>query len=195
MTRFRIFTLEIKHPIYIRTTKNRTLLPIDLQLTEENTQSAPMQSSKPQVAQTQKKSSVILRTTGIIGITAGLILIFSGYTSHPIVLTILNYVDQHYASSLSSMELLALKLAITFFELVVALGGIVIVTGGVLLLLMHRTSGRILIWLGGGMGIFGLLFMIGEAYYYSHFSLVVFHAEYWVGLILATVAFLIAKRG
>ena len=145
--------------------------------------------------QKRKKPTLILRTTGIIGILAGLILLVSGYTSHPILLTILNLVDQHLSSSLSPTALYALKLAITVFNFLVSLGGIVVAVGGVVLLLKHRTFGRILIWLGGGMGIFGLLFTMGEAYYYSHFSLVVFHAEYWIGLVLATLAFLIAKKG
>lgn len=136
----------------------------------------------------------MLRTAGVIGVLAGLVLIFSGYTSHPIILTILDYANEHFASTLTSSELYAVRLSILVFNLIVALGGVVIIGGGVLLLSRHRTSGRILIWLGGGMGVFGLLFTMGEAFYYSHFSLVIFHSEYWIGLVLATVAFILAGR-
>jgi hypothetical protein len=142
-----------------------------------------------------KKLSLILKVAGIVAIIAGLILIISGYTSHPIMLTILDYVNQHFSSSLNPMELLAINYAISFFDYLVGLGGAVVLFGGLILLLKHRTAGRTLIWLGGGMGIFGLVFTMGEAYYFSHFSLVVFHAEYWIGLVLATSAFVIAKRG
>jgi hypothetical protein len=142
-----------------------------------------------------KRPSIILKIAGIVAILAGLILIVSGYTSHPIALTILNYVNEHFSSSLNKMELFAVNYAISFFNYLVGLGGVVVLSGGLVLLLKHRTAGRILIWLGGGMGIFGLIFTFGEAYYYSHFSLVVFHAEYWVGLVLAPSAFVIAKRG
>ncbi len=144
---------------------------------------------------TKKGLSVVLRLAGVIAVIAGLVLILSGYTSHPIILTILSYVDQHFSSTMNPMELEVLKLAISIFNFLVGLGGTVVVLGGLALLIRHRGIGRSLVWIGGGMGIFGLLFTIGEAYYYSHFSLVVFHAEYWVGLVLATAAFVIAKRG
>jgi hypothetical protein len=162
-----------------------------------NENQGPQQNAVASGKQKKKKkpSSIILRMAGVIGIIAGIILVFGGYTSHPIILTILSYTNEHFSSSLSSTELYMLQLAITVFNLLVGLGGIVVIVGGTVLLMRHRTVGRILLWLGGGMGIFGLLFTMGEAYYYSHFSLVVFHAEYWIGLVLATAASLIAKRG
>lgn len=152
-------------------------------------------SPQKQVQQPRRRPSLVLRFAGIIAIAAGIIFLVSGYTSHPILLTILNYIEVHFTNLLSPSELYALKLSVSILNFLVSLGGVVVISGGALLLLGRRTSGRVLVWLGGGMGILGLLFTMGEAYYYAGFSLVVFHAEYWIGLVLATFSFLLAKRG
>jgi hypothetical protein len=143
----------------------------------------------------QRRKAMFLRAAGIVGIISGVILVVSGYITHPILLTMLSFIDEHYASSMSAMELYFLKLAISILTSLTALGGIVVICSGVVLLLKHRTFGRILMWLGGGVGIFGLLFTAGEAFYYSHFSLASFHAEYWLGLVLSAVAIWLSKKG
>ncbi len=143
----------------------------------------------------QRRKAMFLRAAGIVGIISGVILVVSGYITHPILLTMLSFIDEHYASSMSAMELYFLKLAISILTSLTALGGIVFICSGVVLLLKHRTFGRILMWLGGGVGIFGLLFTAGEAFYYSHFSLASFHAEYWLGLVLSAVAIWLSKKG
>jgi hypothetical protein len=143
----------------------------------------------------QRRKAMFLRAAGIVGIISGVILVVSGYITHPILLMMLSFIDEHYASSMSAMELYFLKLAISILTSLTALGGIVVICSGVVLLLKHRTFGRILMWLGGGVGIFGLLFTAGEAFYYSHFSLASFHAEYWLGLVLSAVAIWLSKKG
>ncbi len=143
----------------------------------------------------QRRKAMFLRAAGIVGIISGVILVVSGYITHPILLMMLSFIDEHYASSMSAMELYFLKLAISILTSLTALGGIVVICSGVVLLLKHRTFGRILMWLGCGVGIFGLLFTAGEAFYYSHFSLASFHAEYWLGLVLSAVAIWLSKKG
>src|SRR5579884_2621052 len=172
----------------------------------------------------QRRKAMFLRAAGIVGIISGVILVVSGYITHPILLMMLSFIDEHYASSMSAMELYFLKLAISILTSLTALSGIVVICSGVVLLLKHRTFrrimtwfgglggivviwsgvgvllkqrsfGRILVWLGGGVGIFGLLFTAGEAFYYSHFSLASFHAEYWLGLVLSAVAIWLSKKG
>ena len=141
-----------------------------------------------------KRKGIIFRIAGIIAIIAGLVMVGSGYTSHPIYLFVLEYVKTHYGSSLPSTAQLAINLAIFALNIIVALGGVLVISGGVLLLLKRGFSGRLLIRLGGGLGIFGLLIAIGETYYLSGFSLAAFHAEYWIGIILAVAAIWLSQR-
>lgn len=144
-----------------------------------------------------KPGSVLFRGGGVLALISGLVLIASGVTSGSILLTILNYVDKYLEPNLPFAGNL-LKFAIVALTFLVGLGGFLVLGGGALLLLKHTFFGRSLIGLGGGMAILGLLFSMGEAYYVSGFSSIVFHQSYftlyWVGAILATASIVLSRR-
>src|SRR5579875_1755705 len=85
----------------------------------------------------QRRKAMFLRAAGIVGIISGVILVVSGYITHPILLMMLSFIDEHYASSMSAMELYFLKLAISILTSLTALGGIVVICSGVVLLLKN----------------------------------------------------------
>ncbi len=140
------------------------------------------------------KKSVFLRMAGIIAIIAGSVIIISGYTAHPFYLTAMAMIEQNFGTSIPAVVQDVVKYAVSILTFFLDFGGFLVVAGGIVLLLKRGFFGRLLIRLGGGMGIFGLIFAIGEAYYFSGFSTAVFHAEYWVGVILAVVAITLSGR-
>jgi hypothetical protein len=138
------------------------------------------------------------RRAGVLAVIAGLILIASGISSSSMLLTGLDYLDNHIGSSIGTAGQSLLQLTIATVGFLVGLGGISAIVGGILLLRGHGSSGRFLIGLGGGTAIFGLLISIGEALFASGTSAPIFYqpyfALYWIGAILATVSILVSRR-
>ena len=134
----------------------------------------------------------------MLALISGLILIASGVTSASLLLTIVDYIDKYLGPHLPFVDNTVLNIVIATLAFVIGLGGLLVFIGGVLLLLKHSFSGRSLIGLGGGMAVIGLLFSMGEAYYVSGFSSIIFHESYftlyWVGAILATASIVLSLR-
>src|SRR2546428_5489731 len=133
----------------------------------------------------ERRKSALLRISGVLALIAGCDLIFSGYTSNPILLTFLMQISIPFAQYMTPTLLYWIELITSTLSILVGLGGFLVIIGGLLFFRKHKSLGKFLILLGGGIGILGLVFSMIEAYYLSGFSLVVFHAEYWVGIILA----------
>ncbi len=157
-----------------------------------------MTDSPTQVIKEPKPEPVFVRGAGVLALVSGLVLIASGVTSGSLLLTILSYVDKDLGPRLPFVDNFFLNLGIATLTFLVGLGGVLVIIGGASLLLKHRFIGRLLIGLGGGMAIFGLLFSMGEVYYVSGFSSLIFHQSYftlyWVGAILATTSILISRK-
>ena len=118
----------------------------------------------------------------------------SGYSSKGFLYTALNIGEPRLSDFLSGMALNAAVLAVTALELIVALGGLTVLVGGLLILAHHTTTGRLLIYLGGGAGFLGLLISFG----YSVFRLggldpVISYLPYWIGLAMAVTGRSLAK--
>ena len=118
----------------------------------------------------------------------------SGYTSRAFLYTALNLAEPHISDFLSGMAANVAVLAVTILELVVALGGIAVMIGGLVILTKHTTTGRTLIYLGGGAGFLGLLVSFGyAAYRLGGFSPLLAYLPYWVGLAMAVSGRWLAK--
>jgi len=125
---------------------------------------------------------------GGLAVLGGLLMVGSGYTSRGLLYTALGYAEPHISDFLTGAAANAAVLAITVLELLIALGGLTVAMGGLFILTSHTTTGRVLIYLGGGAGFLGLLFSFGySAYRLGGLDPVLGYLPYWAGLTLAVV--------
>ena len=118
----------------------------------------------------------------------------SGYASKGFLYTALGYAEPRLSNFLSGAELSATVIAIAAVELVMALGGITVMVGGLMIFIRHSTVGRALIWLGGGAGFLSLALGFGyAAFRLGGLAPVLSYLPYWVGLAFAIVGRRLAK--
>jgi hypothetical protein len=131
---------------------------------------------------------------GALALVGGLLMFASGYTSRGILYTALGFAEPRISDLLSGAALGAAVVAITVLEFIIALGGLTVAVGGLLLLTHHISTGRVLVWLGGGAGFLGLIFGFGYAVYrLGGLGPVLTYLPYWVGLVMAIVGRRLAK--
>jgi hypothetical protein len=131
---------------------------------------------------------------GALAAIGGLLMVLSGYSSRGFLYTALGYAQPEISNFLSGMAENAVVLAITIVELIVALGGLSVLIGGVIILTGHTTTGRVLIYLGGGAGFLGLVVSFGYSVYkLGGVDPVLSYLPYWVGLTMAVVGRRLAK--
>ncbi len=131
--------------------------------------------------------------SGILAVIGGFLMVLSGYTSKGLLYAALPYLEKEISVYLSGFAAIAATLAITILELLITLGGLTVLAGGVVILLRHTRTGRLLIYLGGGAGLFGLLISFGYTTYRLGLNSAVAYAPYWVGLAMAVAARRLAK--
>jgi hypothetical protein len=135
-----------------------------------------------------------LYLAGALAVAGGLLMLASGYTSRGFLYSALGYAVPQVTDVFSGAVANAVVAAITALELVIALGGITVVLGGLVIMTHHTTIGRLLIYLGGGAGFLGLLISFGySAYRLGGVDPVLYYLPYWVGLALAIFARRLAK--
>ena len=131
---------------------------------------------------------------GALAVVGGLLMLGSGYVSRGFLYTALGYAEPHISDFLGGAALDAAVLAVTALELVIALGGLTVLAGGLIIFARHTTTGRVLIWLGGGAGFVGLLLGFGYSVYrLGGIDPVLAYLPYWVGLALAIFGRRLAK--
>ena len=131
---------------------------------------------------------------GALAIGGGFLMVASGYTSRGFLFTALNHAEPQIPDLLSGMAASAAVLAVTIVEFVIALGGLAVIIGGLLVLTDHRTMGRGIIYLGGGAGFLGLLVSFGyTAYKLGGIGPVLAYLPYWIGLAMAVSGRWLAK--
>lgn len=131
---------------------------------------------------------------GALAVVGGFLMLTSGYTSRGFLYSALNLAEPHISDFLSGMAASAAILAVTILELVIALGGLTVIIGGLAVVINHRTTGRALIYLGGGAGFLGLLVSFGyTTYRLGGISPVLAYLPYWVGLAMAVWGRWLAK--
>lgn len=135
-----------------------------------------------------------LYLSGALGVVGGLLMFGSGFVSRGFLYTALGLAEPHISSILSGVEASVAVIAITVVETVIALGGLTVALGGLLIFVRHITIGRILIFLGGGAGFLGLLVSFGYSVYrLGGLDPVLSYLPYWVGLLMAIFARKLAK--
>jgi hypothetical protein len=135
-----------------------------------------------------------LYAAGALAFVGGFLMLASGYTSRGFLYTALNLAEPHISDFLSGMTASIAVFAVTILELVVALGGIAVMIGGLIVLTNHNTTGRTLIYLGGGAGFLGLVVSFGYSVYrLGGFNPVLAYLPYWVGLAMAVSGRWLAK--
>ena len=131
---------------------------------------------------------------GAVAAVGGLLMVLSGYSSRGFLYTALGYAVPQISNLLSGMAAGAAVLAITVVELIIALGGVSVLVGGAAILIGHTTTGRVLIYLGGGAGFLGLLVSFGYSVYrLGGIDPVLSYLPYWAGLAMAVVGRRLAK--
>ena len=131
-------------------------------------------------------TSARLLAGGLIAIVGGILMIWSGYDSHSLLY---QTIDQYGVPYLQlPVAVSAATLLISILEYLNALGGIVVVMGGLVLISGHRRTGSIVIILGGGAGLIGLLASFGYSAYKLGLENTLSFAPYWAGLVLTVVA-------
>lgn len=131
---------------------------------------------------------------GALAALGGLLMVLSGYTSRGFLYTALGYAQPEVSSLLSGMAENAAVLAITAVELVIAFGGMSVMVGGLAVFTGHTTTGRVLIYLGGGAGFLGLIVSFGYSVYrLGGLDPILSYLPYWVGLTMAVVGRRLAK--
>lgn len=131
---------------------------------------------------------------GALAIVGGVLMLVSGYTSRGFLYTALGYAEPHVFDVLNGFAADAAVTAITILELLIALGGLTVLAGGLVILAHHTSVGRALIYLGGGAGFLGLIFSFGYSVYkLGGLDPVLSYLPYWVGLAMAVAGRRLAK--
>lgn len=121
-------------------------------------------------------------------------MIVSGYASHGLIFTALGYAGQEVPAYLNGFAEGAAVATVTVLELIIALGGLTVMLGGVAILFRRRSTGRALIFLGGGAGLIGLMISLGYTTFVLGAGRALAYAPYWVGLAMAVASRRLAKR-
>ncbi|MDE1852127.1 MAG: hypothetical protein KGI38_00050 [Thaumarchaeota archaeon] len=131
---------------------------------------------------------------GTLAIIGGLLMVGSGYNSRGFLYQALGYAEPHVSDFLNGAAASVAVIAITIIEVLIALGGLTVLIGGLIILARHTTGGRVLIYLGGGAGFLGLLISFGYSMYkLQGLDPVLAYLPYWVGLTMAIVGRKVAK--
>jgi len=131
---------------------------------------------------------------GGLAAVGGLLMVLSGYSSRGFLYTALGYAQPEVSNLLSGLAENLAVLAITAVELIIAFGGLSVLAGGLVILTDHATTGRVLIYLGGGAGFLGLTVSFGYSVYrLGGIDPVLSYLPYWIGLTMAVVARRLAR--
>jgi hypothetical protein len=135
-----------------------------------------------------KKSHASIIAGGILAIIGGLLIITSSFRTGSFLVTAANYSEAKFGSLLPGQALFAIQIGLIVLSFVIGFGGLLAIIGGLLILSKHLTIGKILLGLGGGFGFIGIAISVGYAIYVSGFSILVTHFDYWLGILVASVA-------
>ena len=120
-------------------------------------------------------------------------MVLSGFNANGITLGILSFAEKALPSYLPSDIAPFVRGALQTVGILVLLGGVTIIFGGLLVWARWVRTGRLLIFLGGGAGVIGLLILLGYYAATSGAASMFQHWEYWIGIVLASVAVALAK--
>jgi len=136
------------------------------------------------------------KIAAVLAYAGGTLLILAGATgSVGIIGTVLEYLIANLGGA--TADILSLFLQVLSF--VADLGGVAVIIGGSLLMNERITTGKFVITLGAGMGLFGFLLTVASAFLHGwasviNFVIVITQSIGWIGVILAIAATLIARK-
>lgn len=123
-----------------------------------------------------------------IAFVAGILLIIGGISGLATWETIKDFVTTH----ISDNSIIQIVFAILIF--IASLGGIAVISGGVLIGKNKVGLGKFIIFLGAGLGLIGLLFSFIVTFVEGNFTIGSFFSIGVIGLILSIVARMLAKK-
>jgi hypothetical protein len=124
----------------------------------------------------------------------GVLVVSSGFIEHGIIAEIIFYLGQHTSQLISGSASLVVQALMSILSFLIGLGGITIILGGIIILRNHITVGRLLIGLGGGVGMFGFIITFGYSLVIHGPVSIITHAYYWVGLLCSLIGAQLAKH-
>ncbi len=131
--------------------------------------------------------------SGALAVAGGLLMLGSGYVSHSILYLALGYAQSQIPNFLAGTSETLTSLAVAVLEFMVTFGGATVAAGGLALLAGHRTTGRALLFLGGGAGFLGVAVSFGLAAFNLGIGAASSYAGYWLGVVLAVIARSLAR--
>jgi hypothetical protein len=99
-----------------------------------------------------------------------------------------------YAAAFFPTAAEAITLILTILLYIASLGGIAVIIGGILIAMERIGTGKFVIGLGAGVGLFGLIIMLVEAYLaggtaaITDILLMISQSMAWIGVIMSIVA-------
>ena len=133
------------------------------------------------------------RISGALAILGGALILGSGVRLHAFILAAALFIYRNEGSVLPPDVATTLEIFILILIVLVILGGLLAVVGGFAMFGRHATAGMILIALGGGIGFAGIGFSMAYDIYAYGFSVLITRIDYWIGVLLASVARYAAK--
>jgi hypothetical protein len=131
---------------------------------------------------------------GTLAVLGGLLMLGSGYSSRGFLYAALGYAEPRVSDFLSGAAANTAIVAIAILELLIGLGGLTVLVGGLMIFAHHTTTGRVLVYLGGGAGLLGLLVSFGYSVYkLGGLDPVLAYLPYWVGLAMSVAGRRLAK--
>lgn len=127
-----------------------------------------------------------------LAMLGGLLIVVSGYRTSSFILSVLSFSENQ--TVVPSVVRTAITVAIPVLTFVISLGGILVISGGILLLLRHKTSAILLIALGGGVGFIGIVIGLGYNVFTSGPISIISHFDYWIGVLVASIGRALGKR-
>jgi hypothetical protein len=124
---------------------------------------------------------------GVFAIVGGLLVMQSGVSTRSFLLSVASYSYERLGGGLPGIARSSIDVALFALGALIALGGLLAVLGGVLVILRHRLSGKMLIALGGGMGFLGIAISMGYDVFADGVSALYLHVQYWVGIVIASI--------
>jgi hypothetical protein len=127
-------------------------------------------------------------TAMVIAIVAGILLLIAGVTGVTTWETIKQFVNVHFVDNIIVQYIFIVLIFIA------SLGGISVITGGLLIGKNKVGIGKLFIILGVGIGIIGLIFSSYVAYKEGNLTIGSFCSVGAIGIILSIVARFVAKN-
>lgn len=133
------------------------------------------------------KTRITIIAGGVLAVIGGVLILQSGVGTRSFLLTVISISDQKFGGSLPGIAKSLIDVVIIALGSLISLGGLLAIIGGVLVLLKHRFSGKILIALGGGMGFLGIAVSLAYDVFTQGLSAIISHVPYWIGIVITSI--------